>query len=281
MSWQAPGADPPPEPAPPPDHEVVPSPDPGVAEPAPPPPPGLISAAPVGWVGPDRGTASGRQGDAPEVAWAPPARAVAPTVAEGLVIAGVFTRVVAYLIDLMLLAMANVVVGVPLGVYDAGADQSVGLAVSVLFLGIDALYFIGLWRSGWQATLGMRLLRLRVLRATDAGTLSLNASLVRWVAVSGVISIVALMPGVGGSLGLLSLVWVLALLLTTATNPLRQGLHDRWAGSVVVQPAPGGSGAAVVGCLVLVVLAFLLPLIALALAGDQLQEILSQVGNSI
>jgi len=202
-------------------------------------------------------------------------------VAEGLVIAGVFSRVVAYTIDLLLLTVANVVIGLPLGLYDEGATQPAGLLFGLVFLGVDALYFILLWRSGWQATIGMRLLRLRVLGAVDAETLTLNASVIRWIAVSGVISIVALMPGVGGSLGLISLVWILALLATTATNPLRQGLHDRWAGSVVVQPAPGGSGAAVVGCLVLVFLAFLLPVIALALSGDALREILSQIGDSI
>ena len=187
----------------------------------------------------------------------------------------------AYIIDLLLLATVNIVVGVPLGLYDEGTTQPVGLLFGLVFLGVDALYFILLWRSGWQATIGMRLLRLRVFCAVDAETLTLNASVIRWIAVSGVISIVALMPGVGGSLGLISLVWILALLLTTATNPLRQGLHDRWAGSVVVQPAPGGFGAAVVGCLVLVFLAFLLPVIALALSGDALREILSQIGDSI
>ncbi len=282
MSWQTPGGDPPADPAPSPsDREVSSPPEVGAAETASAPAPGLISAAPVGWAGPDRDTGSGPPVDAPEVAWAPPAPAVALAVAEGLVIAGVFSRVVAYVIDLVLLTTANIAVGGPLGLFDAGANQFVELVVSVLFVGVDALYFVGLWRSGWRATIGMRLLGLRVLGAVDAGTLSLNASVLRWVAVSGVISVIALVPGIGGSLGLISLVWILVLLLTTATNPLRQGLHDRWAGSVVVQPAPGGSGAAVVGCLVLMALAFLLPFIALALSGDLVQKILSQVGNSI
>ena len=69
--------------------------------------------------------------------------------------------------------------------------------------------------------------------------------------------------------------------MTTATDRLHQGLHDRWAGSVVVQPAPGGSGAAVVGCLVLIFLVFVIPFVALALNGDAIRDILSQVGDSI
>jgi hypothetical protein len=80
---------------------------------------------------------------------------------------------------------------------------------------------------------------------------------------------------------LAQLLWVVALLLTTAMQPLRQGLHDRWAGSVVVQPAPGGSGAAVVGCLVLIALIFILPIVLLIMLGGQIQDLLSTVGTSI
>ena len=65
-------------------------------------------------------------------------------------------------------------------------------------------------------------------------------------------------------------------------NPLHQGLHDRWARSVVVQPAPGGSGAAFATCLILVVFVFiLLPILALFMAGDQVAHLLSQIGESI
>ena len=77
------------------------------------------------------------------------------------------------------------------------------------------------------------------------------------------------------------LVWIVVLLVTTATDRLHQGIHDRWAGSVVVQPAPGGSGAAVVGCLVMIFLAFAIPFGAVVLNGDAIRDILSQVGNSI
>jgi len=279
---------------PPPDPETTPLPpaDPALPEPdaetarvllGSRPAPGLISAAPVGWIGPDRGESTGGQTGAPEVAWAAPAAAAAvrPTVGEGLVIAGVFSRVVAYVIDVALLGAANIAVGLPLGLYDPAQNQAVALTVSLVFTGVDALYFVGLWRSGGHATVGMRLLGLRLLGAVDAKTIPLNAAVIRWLAVSGVVSLVTI-AGVGGSLvSLVALAWVFILLLTTATNPLRQGLHDRWAGSVIVQPAPGGSGAAVVGCLVLVFLAFALPFVILVLANDRIREILSQVGSSI
>ena len=112
--------------------------------------------------------------------------------------------------------------------------------------------------------------------------LSYNDALLRWIALSGAVAILALVPRVAGTLGLLSAVWVLILLITTATNPLHQGLHDRWARSVVVQPAPGGSGAAVVTCLVMAALLFVvLPLGLVALAGPQLEDLLRQIGESV
>jgi hypothetical protein len=111
--------------------------------------------------------------------------------------------------------------------------------------------------------------------------LPLEAAAVRWLALTGIVQLLAILPVAGGVFGLIALVWVIVLLATTATDRLRQGLHDRWAGSVVVQPAPGGSGAAVVGCLVLIALATFRPFIVFLLVGDDLRDILSRVGQSI
>ena len=145
----------------------------------------------------------------------------------------------------------------------------------------QALFFVALWTSGWRATLGMRLIGIRVLQAADAGVLPLDAAAVRWLALTGIVQLLAILPVAGGVFGLIALVWVIVLLATTATDRLRQGLHDRWAGSVVVQPAPGGSGAAVVGCVVLIALAFFVPFIVFLLVSDDLRDILSRVGTSI
>ena len=304
MTWQTPEGDRPSDPATPADPAVpepdaetarVPLEEPAATEPAEPaapappptepmtpPAPGVISAAPVGWASPDQSAPTGSPGDGPPVAWAAPVAAAPATVTEGWVIAGVFSRLVAYSADILLLGSANLAVSGALGLYDEGRNATVALSVSILFIVVDGLYFIGLWTRGWQATLGMRLLKLRILGANDAAPLSLNSALLRWIALSGAVSIFTLVPGIGGFVGLIALVWAVALLITTGSDRLHQGLHDRWAGSVVVQPAPGGSGAAVVTCLVLVVLvAFILPVLALTLAGDQLRDILSQIGNSI
>ena len=302
MSWQTPGQDPPPDPAtpepdaettrvplqppaePPTDTPAAPA-DPA-GEPAAPTDPtptaGLISAAPVGWAGSGQVGAPTPPGDGPAVSWAPPVQPVAASVTEGLVIAGTFTRLVGYSVDYVFLGLLNLGVLGALGGFSADRDASLGLIVSGLFVGIDFLYFVGLWTSGWHATLGMRLLRLQVLGAANATTLSINDALLRWLALSGAIGILALVPGIGAYVGLFGAVWVLVLLITTATNPLHQGLHDRWARSVVVQPAPGSSGPAVITCLVLVVVfVVILPLGLVTVFGDQIQEILLEIGRSV
>ncbi len=270
------------EPVPPPPDAVTPLP--GTNDPVPPPPPaaGLISAQPVGWTGPDGAQSAAPPPGGPPVAWAPPVRQVTAQVVDGLVIAGTFTRLVAYSIDTLFLGLLNLAAIATLGLFSSDRETSLDLVISVAFVVVDFAYFVGLWRSPWHATLGMRLLSLRVLAAASAATLSFNDALLRWIALSGAVAILALVPRVAGSLGLLSAVWVIILLVTTATNPLHQGLHDRWARSVVVQPAPGGSGLAVATCLVMVVLLFVVvPLAVLAFAGPQLQDLMRQIGESV
>ena len=300
MSLQTPDEDPPHEPATPPDP-AVPEPDaetarvpltpdsppssapvPPLTPDAAPPPTGLISAEPVGWTGPAQDPTGAAPTDGPVVAWAAPAAHVAVPVTEGLVIAGVFSRVVAYSADLLLLGAANAAVSALLSLYDQPRDESLALIVSGVLIGVDFLYFVGLWTSRLQGTLGMRLLKLRILGAATAGPLSINDAVLRWLALSGAVSILTIVPEIGPYIGFFAFIWVLALLVSTGTNRLHQGLHDRWARSVVVLPAPGGSGAAIVTCLVLVVfVGVVLPFIALALAGDQFREILSRIGDSI
>jgi uncharacterized RDD family membrane protein YckC len=307
MSSQTPSGEPPLEPTPPPTDPVASEPDavtarvpvpdaaapdaeptapaspaPGELAPAPLEPPqasaGLISAQPVG----PAGAQAGPPPNEPLVAWAAPTGPAAIPVTEGLVIAGTFSRLVAYSADLLFLGAIGVAVNGALGLFDTGRDGTLALIVAGVLIAVDFLYFVGLWTSGFQATLGMRMLRLRILGANTASTLSLNDGLLRWLALSGAVGILTLVPGLSGFLGLLSLVWLVVLLGTTALNPLHQGLHDRWARSVVVQPAPGGSGAAFATCLILVVFVFiLLPILALLLAGDQVAHLLSQIGQSI
>ncbi len=264
MSWQTPGQEPPVDE----NAETARVPTDPPVEPTTP-PPGLISAEPVGWTD-----------VRPEAA--PATSPTAPSDTTGLVISRVFPRLVAYSIDYALLGAINVIVGVATGLFSDHPDPTTALIVAIGLTVLDLLYFVLLWTSALRATLGMRLMQLQVLGAVDAGRLSLNDALLRWLALTGAIAILALVPSIATTVGFLSVVWLLVLFVTTATHPLRQGLHDRWARSVVVQPAPGGSGLAVIGCLVLIVVfVFIVPLVLVAVLGDQIRDILEEIGRSV
>jgi uncharacterized RDD family membrane protein YckC len=289
MSWPPREGDPTPANATPPSDSAVPETEPALSEPAPtpttepPPSPatGIISAQPVGMAGPPAAP-PGAPSDRPLVYWEQPTAPVALPGADGLVIAGVFSRLVAYGVDVLFLGSISLATSGALGMLTERRDSGASLIVGAIFVAVDLLYFVGLWTSGWHGTLGMRLMRLRILGVVSARTISVNDAILRWLALSGTVSILTLVPDIGPTVGVLSLVWLAVLLVTTTGSPLHQGLHDRWARSVVVQPAPGGSGAAAVTCLVLLVILFVvLPLLLLAVAGDQLRDILSQIGSSV
>ena len=84
------------------------------------------------------------------------------------------------------------------------------------------------------------------------------------------------------STGLL-FIWSVVLLITTATSPTKQGLHDRLANSAVVRPTNAGTGLAY-GCLAvfvgLIVIAFL-AIVALIFLGSQVSSILSGAGEPV
>jgi uncharacterized RDD family membrane protein YckC len=314
MSWQTPDGDPPPEPAaqpptaaPEPDAETArfpvaetpasePLAGPETAAPlepetAPaasdaPPPAGIISAAPVGWTPPPGDPSTVPQTDGPVVPWSAPAAPAAATAvgaaSEGVVIARVFPRVVAYFVDVLILGAVGLLVSIPLGLYNRDRDQALAFGVGAALVVVDLIYFVALWTSSLQATLGMRLLRLRVLNAATAGSLPFNDALLRWLGLTGAIAIIGLVPGIDRYVGLIGAIWLIVLLVTTGSDRLRQGLHDKWARSVVVQPAPGGSGLAFATCLVLVlVFGILLPVAGIALYGDRIRDILVEIGNSV
>ena len=180
----------------------------------------------------------------------------------------------AYLDDSLVIGVAYLVLGIlfdsifgPLVAATADGQALVVVAVNPLrvaleltaTLVVDALYFAGCW-SRWGATPGQRVLRIRVLleRATGSAgagpagagpaaadsahdtpvALPLEAAGRRW-------AVLAVLPIATGSLAgsgaidvsVLTVVngaWFLLLLVSTAADPLRRGLHDRVAGTIVV-----------------------------------------------
>jgi uncharacterized RDD family membrane protein YckC len=227
---------------------------------------------------------------------------------SGLRFADVGARLVAWLVDVLLLSVVGLAVSAALfalvlGSFDWSAfirsamdgrgafpdGGMVGRLLLVTFVGsvisavIDFCYFAFLWSSGGRGTVGMRLLRLEIGNAADGRTLPLAQAARRWVAMGSWLPILNAVPLVGSVVGLAQLAWYLALLITTSSHPARQGLHDRFAGTAVVQREPAGN-ALLVGCLVLggfVVLMAIVGMVALLFLGAQVSTVLEEVGTSI
>ncbi len=245
----------------------------------------LISWAPSGTdaEGPAEGRSGAEGGEAPVVGWEAPrdARPAAPI--AGFVVANAPSRIVAYLADGILLGVANIVLVVivsPVSGAAGGSDALGVLIARVLALGLEFAYFVGFWTSRGRATPGMRLLRIQVIDARADQPLSTLPATVRWLMLSGAIGLIFLLPIDSQIFGLASLLWILVVLLSVLADPLRRGIHDQAAGSLVVQRMGVRSNAAVMGCLVLVVLFVVIPIITLILLGPEIDQILRDAGQS-
>jgi len=181
-------------------------------------------------------------GWAAAVAPAPP-----PGPVPGLVYASTVRRLVAYIIDAILFGIVAFVVAIaliiPLVLAEPNldpADSTLNVGLQVAFSAVGALYFILTWRL-MRGTPGQRMLGMYVGNQTDGTPISWGMAFVRWLALTlgPIPAILALVspPDVATLVGLGSFVWSIVLLVTTATSPTHQGLHDRWAQTLVVRHA--------------------------------------------
>jgi uncharacterized RDD family membrane protein YckC len=249
--------------------------------PAAPPPAGPPPAQPGYGAQPAYGSQTGYP--QPTAAWAAPAAAetaFAVPGAPGLRFAGTLGRFVAYWIDLIIVGIgAGVIAGV-IG-SAVGGRNSIPLVSAVLVLGIGFLYFYGLWTSGARATLGMRLMKLQVGNAFDGRTLTTEQAVKRWVALGLPLQALEFIAPIAGAAGGILFLWWLVLLITTATSPTRQGLHDRFARSAIVQPIGASTPAAACLVIILILLALsVLAIIALIFLGSQVSGILPSAAPS-
>jgi uncharacterized RDD family membrane protein YckC len=153
--------------------------------------------------------------------WSAPVPAQAGP-APGLVYAGFWIRVLAWIIDAIALGIISAAL-TPL--FGAGSFVPVGNGQFEFNYGANALgtlfgliYFVGFW--AWRGqTLGMMPFNLRVVRAEDGGQVDWVQGLLRYVGL--IISFVVIFLGV---------IWV-------AFDRNKQGWHDKMARTVVVRPA--------------------------------------------
>ena len=169
--------------------------------PPPPPPGGYPPPPPPGYGQPPAQMPPG----APPVAYAPQAK-----------YGGFWIRVVAYIIDAIILGIIGVIVDV---IFRANPNDpsSPGYNIAaVLQLVTSIAYFAGLW-TYWGATLGQRLLKLRVVDANTLQPIGFGKAIVRWLGLA--VSFLVCFIGV---------IWV-------AFDGRKQGWMDKIAGTLVLQ----------------------------------------------
>jgi uncharacterized RDD family membrane protein YckC len=271
---EAPGAPPPPTPEP--AADAPPSEPPTTtdapAEPVAPPTGPLLSSTPsspppvVGWQ-------ADAQAPPPVVGWQTPASSAEPAPIEGYVIAGPWARLVAWLIDSLLVTLVPTLLSFIVIDWQPLVDAMIeqiedpstvapltfvpttveAFIVTLIGVGISYLYFVGFWTGPWMATPGMRLLGLRVGDEQRGAILSITAATKRWLAMGAWLALLAFVGPFGTIAGLGTTVLQIALFFSVIVHPRRQGLHDRVASSLVVRKRAVGDSV-VVGCVVLVAL---------------------------
>ena len=186
----------------------------------------------------------------PQPAWMQNLTSTAPVAGPaGLFYADLPNRIIAYIIDVILLAIVGAIVTaitgsfMPVVQFDFvnGFHYNYLAAIinAVISGGISAAYFIYTW-TAMRGTLGMKVLGMQIGSEKDGATLSMDQAIRRWLAVGGWITIAQALnplPLLGILIGLVALGYVIYLLYTTAQSPTKQGFHDHFVGSMVVKAA--------------------------------------------
>ena len=165
----------------------------------------------------------------------------------GLVYADLPNRVIAYIIDAIILGIVNVIVFailsgiglsiVTVNVTGVSTNYFASLIYAVIGLAISGGYFWYTWTK-MRATIGMKVLGMQIGDAGDGKTLTNDQAIRRWIALGAPFSIAqALNPigGIGTIIGLIAFIYVLYLIYTTYKSPTKQGFHDIFAHTMVVK----------------------------------------------
>ena len=179
--------------------------------------------------------------------------AVEPGPAPGVAYADLTTRIIAFIIDAILLSILFAFVFFALGAIflttllngNVFVVLVVGVVLAIAEMVVSALYFIWGWTNPtMRASLGQRVMGLNTVNAADGATLTRDQAARRWAFLYGFVAAAsALQITLSGSsmgalaslLGLVAFGYTIYLLWTTSQSPKRQGFHDVQAATVVVK----------------------------------------------
>jgi len=133
---------------------------------------------------------------------------------DDLLLAGVGRRLLAFLIDLLVLGGLVLLISVVASALDRGGDAAAGIGFLVAWL----IYFAGM-EAVWGATLGKMALRLWVIRA-DGGKPGFGAAMVRTIFKYG---------------GAFTPIGIIVTLVCITGSPAAQRFGDRLAGTTVIR----------------------------------------------
>ncbi len=162
-------------------------------------------------------------------------------------------RVVAYIIDSIILGIAIALVAIILGaiafgiVVNGGFFIGVIIAVVIAIIALlgSAFYFVYFWQN-LRASPGQKMLGLETVNAADGATLTRDQAVRRWAFLFGPQVVASVfrsrvrsrtaLGALGSLLGLLAFLYAIYLLYTVTQSSKRQGFHD-------VQAVDGGRQA--------------------------------------
>jgi uncharacterized RDD family membrane protein YckC len=183
--------------------------------------------------------------------WRPAEVATGP--APGVAYADLTNRIIAFIIDAIILAIGFWIVFVIILsalFFSIGGALVFAVLAFVLYAIASAVYFVYTWTT-MKASPGQRVLNLMTVNESDGSALTQNQAITRWAYLYGpnaLASAFSFAPGGGLGLGaaallgtlisLAALAYYIYLIYTTANDPKRQGFHDKQAKTVVVKVAP-------------------------------------------
>jgi uncharacterized RDD family membrane protein YckC len=168
----------------------------------------------------------------------------------GIALADAPNRIIALVIDFVILGIIGFIVnvittailgdqfvflGVASGRY---ASFTSSLVAVILMLVVVGAYFVLTWTRMDGATVGMRVLKLSVRDAATGGPITQSQAITRFIFLGAPYALEFFYGwGIGFIISILVLVYYIYLLYSVANDPLRQGLHDKQAKTVVAKLA--------------------------------------------
>ena len=168
----------------------------------------------------------------------------------GVALADAPSRIIATIIDFIILGIVGAIVNIVttgifgdtfgiIGIATVRSQSLIGALVTVaLMLAVTGIYFVYTWTRMNGQTIGNRVMKVSVRDQATGGPISQNQAVLRWLYLGGPWAVNFLYGwSFGWLLSLLIFVYYLYLLYSIANDPMRQGLHDKQANTVVAKLA--------------------------------------------